>query len=85
VGGGRRRAGAGGAEGGRHDAGGGIFLKHCLEAFRGGLIVHTAIEHLVWSHRDRPAEVRAMATEFFVANGRAIRVSVFGPVCVLLE
>ena len=82
MGGGRRRAGAGGAEGGRHDAG---FLKHCLEAFRGGLIVHTAIEHLVWSHRDRPAEVRAMATEFFVANGRAIRVSVFGPVCVLLE
>ncbi len=60
-------------------------MKHCLEAFRGGLIVHTAIEHLVWSHRDGPAEVRATATEFFVANGRAIRVSVFGPVCVLLE
>jgi len=22
-------------------------LKHCLQAFRGGLTVHTAIEHLV--------------------------------------
>jgi hypothetical protein len=61
-----------------------VFFKHCLEAFRGGLTVHTAIEHLVWSHRDGPAEVRAMATAFFVVNGRAIRVSVLGPVSVLV-
>jgi len=66
----------------------GLF-RHCLEALRGGLTVHTAIEHLVWAHKRRPEEVRAMATEFccqhgnrvllptwqqsFVANGRAIR------------
>lgn len=41
----------------------GLF-RHCLEALRGGLTVHTAIEHLVWAHKRRPEEVRAMATEF---------------------
>jgi hypothetical protein len=35
-------------------------LKHCLEAFRGGLTVHTAIEHLVWGAQ---ARVRGGARE----------------------
>jgi hypothetical protein len=62
----------------------GLF-RHCLEAFRGGLTVNTAIEHLVWAHQGGPTEARDIATEFFVANGRTIRVRVLGPVCVLLE
>ena len=36
-------------------------LKHCLEAFRGGLMVHTAIEHLVWAHKHGPQEARGLA------------------------
>jgi hypothetical protein len=52
--------------------------KHCLEGFRRGLTVHTAVEQLVWAQARGPAEARAIATEFFVANSRAIRVRVCG-------
>ena len=40
--------------------------------------MHTAVEQLVWAHARGPAEARAIATEFFVANSRAIRVRVCG-------
>jgi hypothetical protein len=49
-------------------------LKHCLEGFRGALTVHTVVEQLVWAHKHGPAEARVVATEFFAANGRAVRV-----------
>ena len=49
----------------------GLF-RHCLEALRGGLTVHTAIEHLVWAHKRRPEEVRAMATEFCCQHGNRV-------------
>ena len=49
-------------------------LKHCLEAFRRGLTVHTAIEQLVWAHTHGPAEARTMATDYFVRNGNRIKV-----------
>jgi hypothetical protein len=52
-------------------------LKHCLEGFRGGLTVHTVVEQLVWAHKRGPAEAQAVATEFFVAHGRAVRVRYF--------
>ena len=48
-------------------------LKHCLEGFRGALTVHTVTEQLVWAHMHGPAEARAVATEYFVAHGRAVR------------
>ena len=48
-------------------------LKHCLEGFRGALTVHTVAEQLVWAHTRGPAAARAMATEYFVAHGRAVR------------
>ena len=34
-------------------------LKHCLEAFRDCLTVHTAIEQLMWAHQDGPEEAYA--------------------------
>jgi hypothetical protein len=49
-------------------------LKHCLEGFRRALTVHTVVEQLVWAHKHGPAEARAIATEYFVANARAVRV-----------
>jgi hypothetical protein len=49
-------------------------LKHCLEGFRRALTVHTVVEQLVWAHKRGPAEARAVATEYFVANARAVRV-----------
>ena len=49
-------------------------LKHCLEGFRRALTVHTVVEQLVWAHKCGPAEARAVATEYFVANARAVRV-----------
>ena len=49
-------------------------MKHCLEGFRGGLTVDTVVEQLVWAHKRGPAEARAIATEFFVAHVRAVRV-----------
>ena len=52
-------------------------LKHCLEGFRGGLTVDTVVEQLVWAHKCGPAEAQAVATEFFVAHGRAVRVRYF--------
>jgi hypothetical protein len=51
-------------------------LKHCLEGFRGGLTVHIVLEQLVWAHKRGPAEARAIATEYFVAHVRAVRVRV---------
>jgi hypothetical protein len=48
--------------------------------------VKTAVEQLVWAHNHGPAEARTVATEYFVRNGRRIRVdvnvSVFGSVCL---
>jgi hypothetical protein len=54
-------------------------LKHCLEGFRGGLTVHTVVKQLVWAHKrgPGPAEARAIATEYFVAHGRAVQVRYF--------
>ena len=52
-------------------------LKHCMEGFRGALTVHTVVEQLVWAHKCGPAEARAVATDFFVANGRGVRVRYF--------
>jgi hypothetical protein len=49
-------------------------LQHCMEAFSRGLKVNTAIEQLLWAHSDGPAEARKVATEYFVRNGRRIRV-----------
>ena len=49
-------------------------LRHCLEGFRGALTIHTVVEQLVWAHKCGPAEARAVATEYFVANARAVRV-----------
>jgi sugar lactone lactonase YvrE len=51
-------------------------LKHCLAVFRGGLTVHTVVKQLVWAHKrgPGPAEARAIATEYFVAHGRAVQV-----------
>ena len=51
-------------------------LQHCLESFRGGMTVATAVEELVWAHQEGPAEAREMATDFFVRNRKAIRVRV---------
>ena len=49
-------------------------LKHCLEGFRRALTVHTVVEQLVWAHKRGPAEARTVATEYFVAHVRAVRV-----------
>ena len=49
-------------------------MQHCLESFRGGMTVATAVEELVWAHQEGPAEAREMATDFFVRNRKAIRV-----------
>ena len=49
-------------------------LKHCLEAFRSGLTVHTAIEHLVWAHKHGPEEARRLAMAYVVQHIRAIQV-----------
>jgi hypothetical protein len=49
-------------------------LEHCVEAFRRGLKVDTAIDDLVWAHLFGPAEARKVATEYFVLNCRRIRV-----------
>jgi hypothetical protein len=50
-------------------------LKHCLEAFGGGLTVHTAIEHLVWAHKDGPEEARGLAMTYVVRHIKAIQVT----------
>ena len=50
-------------------------LQHCLEAFRGGLTVHTAIEHLVWAHTEGPEEARGAAMAYVVQHMRAIQVA----------
>jgi hypothetical protein len=49
-------------------------LKHCLEAFRGGLTVHSAIEHLVWAHTKGPEEARGVAMAYVVRHYKAIQV-----------
>jgi hypothetical protein len=49
-------------------------LEHCVEAFRRGLTVDTAVEALVWAHLFGPAEARKVATEYFIRNGRRIQV-----------
>jgi hypothetical protein len=49
-------------------------LEHCVEVFGRGLKVTTAVEQLVWAHNTGPAEARTVATEYFVRNGRHIRV-----------
>ena len=49
-------------------------LEHCVEAFRRGLKVDTAVEELVWAHLVGPAEARTVATEYFVRNCRRIQV-----------
>ena len=59
-------------------------LKHCLEGFRGALTVHTVAEQLVWAHTRGPAEARAVATEYFIAHGRAVRVRQYGGRCDFL-
>ena len=51
-------------------------LQHCLESFRVGMTVATAVEELVWAHQEGPAEAREMATDFFLRNRKAIRVRV---------
>jgi hypothetical protein len=51
-------------------------LKHCLEAFRGGLTVHTAMEHLVWAHKHGPEEARKIAMTYVVQHYKAIQVTV---------
>jgi hypothetical protein len=65
-------------------------LEHCVEAFRRGLTVDTAVGALVWAHIDGPAEARTVATEYFVRNGRRIRVGpirslspLFSAICAL--
>ena len=49
-------------------------LRHCLEAFRGGLTVHTAIEHLVWAHKHGPEEARGLAMAYVVQHIKTIQV-----------
>jgi hypothetical protein len=49
-------------------------LKHCLEAFRGGLTVQTAIEHLVWAHTHGPEEARRLAMAYVVQHIKTIQV-----------
>ena len=49
-------------------------LEHCVEAFRRGLKVDTAVEALVWAHSEGPLEARKVATEYFVRNDRRIQV-----------
>ena len=49
-------------------------LKHCLEAFGGGLTVGTAVEALVWAHGSGPEEARRVATEYVVMHAKAIKV-----------
>jgi hypothetical protein len=53
-------------------------LKHCLEAFRGGLTVHTAIEHLVWAHKHGPEEARGFAMAYVVQHIKTIQVTEAG-------
>ena len=50
-------------------------LQHCLEAFRGGLTVHTAIEHLVWAHTEGPEEARGAAMAYVVQHIKTIQVA----------
>ena len=59
-------------------------LKHCLDGFRGKLTVQTVAEQLMWAHTHGPAEARAVATEYFVAHGRAVRVRQCGERCDFL-
>jgi hypothetical protein len=53
-------------------------LKHCLEAFRGGLTVHTAIEHLVWAYKHGPEEARGLAMAYVVQHIKTIQVTEAG-------
>ena len=50
-------------------------LKHCLEAFREGMTVHSAIEHLVWAHTKGPEEARGVAMAYVVRHYKAIQVT----------
>ena len=50
-------------------------LKHCLEAFGGGLTVHTAIEHLVWAHKHGPEGARSLAMTYVVQHYKTIQVT----------
>jgi hypothetical protein len=50
-------------------------LRHCLEAFGGGLTVHTAIEHLVWAHKHGPEEARGLAIAYVVRHIKTIQVT----------
>ena len=49
-------------------------LKHCLEAFRSGLTVHTAIQHLVLEHKHGPEEARGLAMAYVVQHFKTIQV-----------
>jgi hypothetical protein len=50
-------------------------LKHCLEGFRGGLTVHTAVEQLVWAHTCGPEEARSIAISYVVQHLEEIQVT----------
>jgi hypothetical protein len=52
----------------------GLF-RHCLEAFGGGLTVHTAIEHLVWAHKHGPEGARGLAMTYVVQHYKTIQVT----------
>ena len=53
-------------------------LKHCLEAFRCGLTVNTAIENLVWAHTHGPEEARGLAMAYVVQHIKTIQVTEAG-------
>jgi DNA-binding beta-propeller fold protein YncE len=50
-------------------------LKHCLEGFRGGLTVHTAVEQLVWAHTRGPEEARSIGISYVVQHLEEIQVT----------
>jgi hypothetical protein len=49
-------------------------LKHCLEAFGGGLTVHTASEYLLWAHKAAQEEARRVAMAYMKQHYKAIQV-----------
>ena len=53
-------------------------LTHCrLEAFRGGLTVHTVVEQLVWAHKSGPAEARAVRPIFLLRMAALFGCAIF--------
>ena len=52
----------------------GLF-RHCLEAFGGGLTVHTAIEHLVWAQKHGPEGARGLTIAYVVQHIKTIQVT----------